>query len=284
MKVLVTGANGQLGKCLKDVAHLYPGTQFLFMGRENFALEQFEMVRTVLDSVRPDWVINAAAYTAVDKAEVETTLAFLINGESVGHLAAVCAANGARLLNVSTDYVFDGTKSSPYLETDTTNPVGVYGASKLQGENLCLHHAPDSIVVRTSWVYSQHGHNFVKTMLRLMGEKDAINVVNDQHGNPTYAIDLASALLQIVHHKSPASGVYHFSNSGPITWFQLANAIRELTGSHCQINPITTDQYPTPAKRPAWSVLSNDKIQQTFGIAQKDWRLSLQHCLKALGH
>src|SRR5512137_93790 len=132
MKVLVTGANGQLGKCLKDVAHLYPGTHFLFMGRENFALEQFEMVRTVLESVRPDWVINAAAYTAVDKAEVETALAFLINGESVGHLAAVCAANEIRLLNVSTDYVFDGTKSSPYLETDTTNPIGVYGASKLQ--------------------------------------------------------------------------------------------------------------------------------------------------------
>jgi dTDP-4-dehydrorhamnose reductase len=199
-------------------------------------------------------------------------------------LAAICAANDIRLLNVSTDYVFDGTKSAPYLETDTTGPIGVYGASKLQGENLCLHHAPTSIVVRTSWVYSQHGHNFVKTMLRLMGDRDAINVVNDQHGNPTYAIDLAAALLQIVHHESPASGIYHFSNSGPITWFQLANAIKELTGSHCQVNPITTDQYPTPAKRPTWSVMSNEKIQRTFGIVQQDWRLSLQHCLKALGH
>jgi dTDP-4-dehydrorhamnose reductase len=284
MKVLVTGANGQLGKCLKDVTHLFPDTQFLFMGRENFGLEQFEMVRTVLESVRPDWVINAAAYTAVDKAEVEATLAFLINGESVGHLASVCAANGIRLLNVSTDYVFDGTKTSPYVETDVTNPMGVYGASKLQGENLCLHYAPDSIVVRTSWVYSQHGHNFVKTMLRLMGERDSINVVNDQHGNPTYAIDLATALLQIIHLPNAAGGIYHFSNSGPITWYQLARAIKELTGSQCQINPITTDQYPTPAKRPAWSVLSNEKIQQTFEIAQQDWHVSLQQCLKALGH
>ncbi len=284
MKVLVTGANGQLGKCLKDVSHLYPDTNFLFMGRENFGLEQFEMVRTVLETVRPDWVINAAAYTAVDKAEVETTLAFLINGESVGHLASVCAANGIRLLNVSTDYVFDGSKESPYVETDVTNPIGVYGASKLQGENLCLKYAPDSIVVRTSWVYSQHGHNFVKTMLRLLGERDSINVVNDQHGNPTYAIDLAAALLQIVHHTNAASGIYHFSNSGPITWYQLASAIKELIGSQCQINPISTDQYPTPAKRPAWSVLSNEKIQQTFGIAQQDWYLSLQHCLKVLGH
>lgn len=284
MKILVSGANGQLGKCLKDVAHLYPDTQFLFMGRENFGIEQFEMVRTVLESVRPDWVINAAAYTAVDKAEVETTSAFLINGESVGHLAAVCAANSIRLLHVSTDYVFDGTKTTPYVETDVTNPIAVYGASKLQGENLCLQYAPNSIVVRTSWVYSQHGHNFVKTMLRLMKERESINVVNDQHGNPTYAIDLATVLLQIAHQKSPASGTYHFSNSGPITWFQLASAIKELTGSHCEINPITTDQYPTPARRPAWSVLSNDKIQQTFGIVQQDWRSSLQHCLQALGH
>lgn len=282
MKVLVTGANGQLGKCLKDVSHLYPDTNFLFMGRENFGLEQFEMVRTVLETVRPDWVINAAAYTAVDKAEVETALAFLINGEAVGHLAQVCAEVGSRLIQVSTDYVFDGSASTPYREDDPVNPVGVYGASKLQGETLAMQHAPESIIVRTSWVYSQHGHNFVKTMLRLMKERETIGVVNDQFGSPTYAGDLAMALLRICNHPRHVPGIFHYSNQGVISWYDFAVRIRQLSGYSCTVHPITTADYLTPAKRPAWSVLDCSKIGNIYGCLPPPWILSLEKCMRLL--
>ncbi len=282
MKILVSGANGQVGKCLKDVADSFPGVQFIFLGRENFALEQFEMVHNVLETLKPDWVVNTAAYTAVDKAENESALAFLINGEAVGNLVNACRQNDCRLLHISTDYVFDGQKHSPYVETDTVNPLGVYGASKLMGEELIEANAPDSVIVRTSWVYSSHGNNFVKTMLRLMKEKDSIGVVNDQYGCPTYAIDLAETLVQICLQQNPAAGIYHFSNTGPITWFDFASAIASITHSNCKVNAINTSQFPTLAKRPAYSVLSNEKLKSTFGIEQKDWLQSLEHCLQLL--
>lgn len=281
MKILVAGANGQLGKCLQEVANNFSRHQFHFLGREHFALDQFAMVENVLRSLQPDVVINAAAYTGVDKAEQEPALAYLINGEAAGHLAMVCHSLHIRLIHISTDYVFDGSKTSPYLETDLVNPLGVYGKSKLMGEQLIAQEHPAAIIVRTSWVYSRHGHNFVKTMLRLMKEKQEIGVVNDQFGCPTHAIDLATGLLQIAE-KEPVPGVYHFANEGIITWYHLACAIKTYTNSACIVNPISTQQFPTPAKRPAYSALSNKHIQQTFGITIGGWEQSLEQCLKTL--
>lgn len=281
MKIVVTGANGQLGKCLQDVASHFAGHQIIFLGREHCALEQFGMVQNVLQSLQPDVVINAAAYTAVDKAEQESALAMLINGEAVGHLAKVCHELHIQLIHISTDYVFDGTKNTPYVVSDPVNPIGVYGKSKLLGEQLIATHHPDSIIIRTSWVYSQHGNNFVKTMLRLMKEKEQIGVVNDQFGCPTYAIDLANAVLQIALQK-PRPGIYHFANEGVISWYQFAQAIQEIIQSNCIVNPISTAQYPTPAKRPVYSALDAQLIHETFGVKLSPWRQSLEACLQEL--
>ncbi len=194
----------------------------------------------------------------------------------------------ARLIHISTDYVFDGTATVPYKEDSPVNPQSVYGASKLEGEKQAIQFNPNSIIIRTSWVYSEFGKNFVKTMLKLMNESDEINVVNDQIGSPTYAADLAEAILNIITsfqtHHSPliTHGVYHFSNEAVISWYDFAIAIKELTGSNCKINPIPTSQYPTPAKRPAYSVLDKTKIQKTFGIALKDWKESLANCIQKI--
>jgi len=280
--ILVTGANGQLGKCLKDMSILFPGNDFYFLGRDQLPLEQFEITKNIIETLRPSIVINAAAYTAVDKAETENELAFLINGEAVGNLASVCKSTDSKLLHVSTDYVFDGNAKSPYIETDAVAPVNQYGASKLKGEQLALTTNPQTIIVRTSWVYSRHGNNFVKTMLRLMHERESIGVVNDQHGCPTYAIDLADALLRMALSPVATGGIYHFSNSGPITWFDFAKNIRDLTGSKCLVNPISTTAFPTPAKRPYYTAMSNEKIKEDFGITQKKWLESLSICLAQL--
>ena len=283
MKIVVTGANGQLGKCLQDVASNFPALQCIFLGREHCDLQQFGMVSQVLQALKPDWVINAAAYTAVDKAEQETQAADLINGEAVGHLAKVCKDIAAKLIHVSTDYVFDGTATQPYVETDAVHPVGAYGKSKLIGEQLIQQlYADGAVIVRTSWVYSRHGANFVKTMLRLMKEKESIGVVNDQLGSPTYAIDLANALLSICQHPKFVPGIFHYSNSGIISWYDFAVAIREISGLTCKVNPITTADFPTPAKRPAWSVLNCSKIQTTYGSAIPEWEASLQQCMTLL--
>lgn len=283
MKIVVTGANGQLGKCLQDVAANFPSLHCISLGREHCDLQQFGMVSQVLHSLKPDWVLNAAAYTAVDKAEQETIAANLINGEAVGHLAKVCSDIGAKLLHVSTDYVFDGTATKPYVETDAVNPVGAYGKSKLIGERQIQQFYPEgSVIVRTSWVYSRHGSNFVKTMLRLMKEKEAIGVVNDQLGSPTYAIDLANALLSICQHPQFVPGIFHYCNSGIISWYDFAVAIQEISGLNCMVKPITTADFPTPAKRPAWSVLNCDKIQKTYGCAIQPWKDSLQQCMTLL--
>jgi dTDP-4-dehydrorhamnose reductase len=209
-------------------------------------------------------------------------LAYLINGESVGHLAKVCKGLHISLVHISTDYVFDGTKDSPYEETDKVNPLGVYGRSKLMGEQLIAEADDTAIIIRTSWVYSRHGNNFVKTMLRLLQEKERIGVVNDQFGCPTYAIDLARAIVEICTQKDAPGGIYHYSNSGPISWFTFASAIAKKINSQCLVEPIATSQYPTPAQRPKWSVLSNAKINKTFGLQHLNWENSLDACLMAL--
>jgi dTDP-4-dehydrorhamnose reductase len=293
-KILVTGANGQLGKELQQLSPSFPhpiaiGYEFIFLTREKLAINEFESVKDSFKVYNPDYCINCAAYTAVDKAESEKDLAFMINGEAVGVLAAVCKEHNCRFIHISTDYVFNGQANAPYKEDSAVDPQSVYGASKLEGEKLALQFNPDSIIIRTSWVYSEFGKNFVKTMLRLMNEKEEVNVVNDQIGSPTYAADLAAAALQIITHLPGrdntglvSTGIYHFSNQGTISWYDFALAIKDLSGSKCKINPISTSQYPTPVKRPANSVFDKTKIQQTFGIALKDWKQSLETCIRKI--
>lgn len=286
-KILVTGANGQLGKELRVLAPAFPGFEFLFLSREDLPIHHFPLVRQYFQTLQPAYCINAAAYTAVDRAEQERDLAFQVNAEAVGVLAEVCNTHHTRLVHISTDYVFNGKGQRPYLPEDKTDPQNVYGFSKRKGEELARQKDPDCLIIRTSWVYSRFGKNFVKTMVKLMGEKESLSVVNDQTGSPTYAADLAEAILQVIsqtqkdaHNWHP--GIYHYSNEGVITWFDFARAIREETGSSCSLKPISTAEFPTPASRPAYSVLDKTSFTKTFGIPLKDWKASLHRCLHLL--
>lgn len=277
--ILVTGAGGQLGRELQELSFSFPAFSFVFLSREELPIDQAGSVLTVFAMHRPSYCINCAAYTAVDKAEIEEVLAYKVNAEGAGILATTCRQYDTRYVHISTDYVFAGTATSPYKENEVTEPQGVYGASKLEGEKRIVLLNPDSIIIRTSWVYSAYGKNFVKTMLRLMSEREAIGVVNDQTGSPTYAADLAAAILQIISSGQWESGTYHFSNQGIITWFDFAVAIRDLAGKSCRVNAITTADYPTPARRPAYSVLDTTKIEAVYGIRPGYWKDSLQRCL-----
>jgi dTDP-4-dehydrorhamnose reductase len=274
--VLITGAGGQLGRCFRALEETYTQCRFLFAAKEMLPVEDTGAAGKFFLNNTITYCINCAAYTAVDKAETETTAAFLINAEAVGNLAAICKQHGTTFIHISTDYVFDGTGTIPYQETDAVNPVNAYGASKLMGEQLALAANPASIIVRTSWLYSPYGHNFVKTMLRLMAERESINVVNDQVGRPTYAPDLAGAIMQMIAGNKFKGGVYHFSNTGDaISWYDFAVAVKELSGSSCTVNPIGTAAYPTPAKRPAYSVLDVSLITQQFLLSIPHWKESL---------
>ena len=287
-KILVTGANGQLGMELQQLAAGYPGFDFVFTTREQLPLDDLNALDRFISEHKPQYCINCAAYTAVDKAESEMELAFRINAEAPGIMAASCKTNNIQFIHVSTDYVFNGNGSAPFKEDDKTDPVNLYGASKLEGETMVMKSDPKSIIIRTGWVYSEFGKNFVKTMLRLMGEREQISVVSDQYGTPTYAADLADAIMKIIssvqdpaqHSQTTAQkGIFHFSNQGQISWYDFAVAIRDLIGSSCRVNPISTSEYPTPAKRPAYSVLDKSKISNTFNIQIKDWKASLAVCL-----
>ena len=281
LTILVTGANGQLGKELQVLAPGFADYRFLFAAKEDLNIEDVDAIEKYFLNHPINFCINCAAYTAVDKAETENESAFLINAAAVANLAKVCNKNKTQLIHISTDYVFDGTASQPYKETDKTNPVSIYGKSKLQGEELAMQHAPSTIIIRTAWLYSSFKANFVKTMLRLMKEKDSINVVNDQFGCPTYAADLALAIMQIIvsnkSNKNP--GIYHYTNAGVTNWYEFAVAIKNITKSNCTVNPISTAQYPTAAKRPAYSVLDTSKIKDVFALSIPDWEDSLQKCL-----
>ena len=281
-KILVTGANGQLGKELQKIAASYSQFEFIFLSKKDLPIHHFKMLRDYFSVYHPAYLINCAAYTAVDRAEQEKILAFQVNAEAVGVLAAICKENNTKFIHISTDYVFDGKASEPYKEDSLTNPQTVYGASKLEGEKEALKYDPDSIIIRTSWVYSEYGKNFVRTMLKLMKEKEEINVVNDQVGSPTYAGNLAEVIMQIISTGKWIPGIYHFCNKGIISWYEFAFAIKELTGSNCKINPISTSGYPTPAKRPAYSVLNTSKVNETFDIQLKNWKESLTACLSHL--
>lgn len=281
-KILVTGANGQVGKELRKLSAAYPDIQFLFLSREDLAIHHYELVRNFFRSFGPDACINCAAYTAVDKAESERDMARIVNAESVGVLAAVCREHGARFIHISTDYVFDGSATRPYTESDETAPLNVYGLTKREGEIEALAQNPDAVIVRTSWVYSVFGKNFVKTMKKLMAERESVSVVADQWGSPTHARDLADCLLRIALSEHWVPGIFQYSNEGDITWFQFADAIREITGSNCMVKPIPTADYPTPAKRPLYTVMDKSRIRDTYGIHLIHWKDSLRDCLDML--
>ena len=282
--ILVTGANGQLGSEMQVITIAYPNYNFLFVTKDKLSIDDEEAVKQYFLDHKIDYCVNCAAYTAVDKAETEVEKALSINGTAVGNLAAICKLNNTQFIHVSTDYVFDGTATSPYKEDNPVSPVNSYGATKLKGEELALQNNPASIIIRTSWVYSSFGNNFVKTMLRLMKEREEISVVSDQVGCPTYAADLAAAIMQIIISKNTEeqAGIYNYSNAGAINWHQFAIAIKELSDSKCLVNPIPSSQYPTPAKRPAYSVLDTSKIQKNFNIQIPEWKDSLQKCLALL--
>ncbi len=281
-KILVTGANGQLGKELRDLASAHPDIEFLFLSREDLPIHHFELVRNMFASFSPDYCINCAAYTAVDKAEQEAELAQIVNATSVGILAAVSAAHDCRFIHVSTDYVYGGDASEPYTEDSSTAPTSVYGKTKLAGEQEAIENDPLALVIRTSWVYSYHGNNFVKTMMRLMKDRKEISVVNDQKGSPTWAADLASFILNIISQSQWHPGIYNYSNDGEITWYDFALEIKRLVDADCIVHPIPSSAYPTPAKRPAYSVLDKQKIKRVFGIDPESWKLSLEKCVSRL--
>lgn len=280
--VLVTGQNGQVGNELKVLSTQYSQFDYVFTDVDELDITDAKKVNEFFDRYQPAVCINAAAYTAVDKAETDKDLALKINAYAVGNLAENCSKINAKFIHISTDYVFDGTASSPYKEDYQVNPVNFYGESKLKGEEIALEKNPSTVIIRTSWVYSFFGNNFVKTMLRLMKERESITVVNDQFGSPTYAADLAAAIMHIAVRPQDKPGIYHFSNEGIISWFDFAVAINELVGLSCNVKPVDTSGYPTPAKRPAYSAMNKEKIKSTFGIEIKPWKESLQKCLQLL--
>lgn len=284
--VVVTGKNGQLGWELQQLASSFESRyDFVFADRTMLDMSQPETIAPFIAQYRPQYVLNCAAYTAVDKAESEQLEAMTINGISVGELATACEQHHCKLITISTDYVFDGNGTSPYQPDTPTDPVNYYGYSKCIGEQLAQKNNPSSIIVRTSWVYSEHGHNFVKTMLRLMKERPELKVVSDQVGSPTYAADLAAALMQIVEEDrrgNHRSGIYHYSNTGVISWYDFALAIRDHAKLTANVLPIPGTAYPTPASRPAYSVMDTSKVQADFGIILQPWEERLAQCLRQL--
>ncbi len=278
--ILVTGSYGQLGSEIKELSSDYKELKFLFTDVDTLDITNFKRLENFFDENQVDFVINCAGYTNVDKAETDKDAAYLINAAAVKYLAELTNKKSAKLIHISTDYVFDGTGNEPYKEDDATNPTSVYGETKLQGELEILAKAKDAIIIRTSWLYSSYGNNFVKTMLRLGKERNELNVVSDQTGNPTYAKDLAKVILDIINNSSDNSenfipGIYHYSNEGICSWYDFAAEIFKIANISCKINPIKTRDFPTPAKRPFYSVLNKSKIKSTFGITIPHWKDSL---------
>jgi dTDP-4-dehydrorhamnose reductase len=289
MKILVIGKNGQLGKSIhKRVTNNEHTDEFVFVGREELDLSSTDSITSYFNHNNFDIIINCAAHTAVDKAEEEAVLANQINHLAVTQLAQIAKMQQAKLIHISTDYVFDGESDKPYSETDVTNPINIYGKTKLAGEQALKEIMPtDAIIIRTSWVYSEYGNNFVKTMLRLSQERDELSVVSDQIGSPTYATDLANAILDTMQNKTfeelgQETQVYHYSNAGEISWYEFSKEIFELADTQCNVSPITTEQYPTPVKRPKNTLMNKDKIAETFSVNIPDWKESLNTCMAIL--
>lgn len=285
-RILVTGANGQLGSELRTLAAQGAPYRFLFTDTGTLDIGDREAVLAFLHENRPEYIVNCAAYTAVDQAEDEPELCYRINRDAVGNLADGAARTGARIVHVSTDYVFDGTHHTPYREDDAPAPDSVYGRSKYEGELRLLAACPQSVILRTAWLYSASGRNFVKTMLRLAGERDEIRVVADQIGTPTYAADLAAVILTVIDRSEAGCfhpGLYHYSNEGVCSWYDFAVFILQAAGfGRCRVVPIETADFPAKARRPFYSVLNKSKIKHTYGLGIPHWSDSLARCLQAL--
>ncbi len=286
--IVIAGRHGQLGQELVQASVAYDDAFiFLFAGRYELDLGKPETITAFFEKHQPAYFINCAAYTAVDKAEAEQEAAYTINAESVGMIAQQCHKYGCIFVTISTDYVFDGKCTRPYQINDATDPVNYYGFTKWVGEKLALENNNKTIVIRTSWLYSTRGNNFVKTILRLMKEKTELTVVSDQIGCPTYSADLADAILKIITSLEKGNnhyGIYQYSNSGAISWFDFAVAIGDIAKLSCQVIPVPTSAYPTAAKRPAYSVMDTSQIAKTYGIDIKDWKESLEDCIAKISH
>jgi len=293
MRILVIGKNGQLGRSIQKLVNT--GTKignnqspndFIFVGSEELDLSSESSISNYFGNNKFDLIINCAAYTQVDKAEQEADLANQINHLAVKQLASIAINQQAGLIHISTDYVFDGESNKPYLETDTPNPINVYGRTKLAGEKALQTVMPmNALVIRASWLYSEYSNNFVSTMLKLGKKQDELSVVNDQIGSPTYAADLAEAILTIINNKDYQNKecpteIYHYSNEGEISWYDFAREIFKIKKIECEVNSIATKQYPTPSKRPRNTLMSKNKIVKLFSLVIYDWVESLQNCIK----
>ena len=290
MKILVTGANGQLGKSIQKITSSEKqNNEFFFTGRSELDFSQNKNIEKYFEKNSFDVIINCAAYTSVDKAESEVRLASQINHLAVEKLAEITLKNKVKLIHISTDYVFNGKNSQPYIETTKTDPINIYGKTKLAGEKSIQAIMPtNAIIIRVSWLYSEYGNNFVSTMLKLAKGRDELNVVSNQIGSPTYATDLASVILKIIKNKefreeSQTTQIYHYSNEGEISWYEFAKEIFQLSKIQCSINPIPMEQYPAPANRPKNTLMNKDKIAETFDINTLDWKESLNICIAILG-
>lgn len=287
--ILITGAGGQLGQELQSLASHYPQWTFLAPTRQELDITDESILIDFFNTHQPDYCLNTAAYTAVDKAEEEHDLAYAINAQAAAAIARLCKQHNTQLIHYSTDYVYKGDNNRPLLENDATLGDGVYAQSKLQGDQLVLREMPTAMIIRTSWVYSSFGHNFVKTMLRLGQQREALSVVFDQIGTPTYAYDLAAASLEIIKKsetgqvsKQQLGGIFHYSNEGVCSWYDFAIRIFELSDIECKVSPIESKDYPTPASRPHYSVLNKAKIKNALGITIPHWQDGLKRCLAKL--
>jgi dTDP-4-dehydrorhamnose reductase len=280
--ILVTGAQGQLGREFQALQASFPQYHFLFADRNELQIADEDSINNYFFNNDIDVCVNCAAFTAVDKAEQERELATSVNATAVGYLAKACKKNNTQFIHISTDYVFDGTATSPYKPDDKTSPVNFYGQTKLEGELNAIKENENSIIIRTAWVYSSFGNNFVKTMMRLMNERETIGVVNDQRGAPTYAADLAATIMQIIDKNNFVASIYHYSNKGNISWYDFAKEIAAQINTTCIVNPISTAQFPTAAARPAYSVLDTSKIEETYGFIIPEWKESLKECIKLM--
>lgn len=286
MKILITGVNGQLGSEFKFISKDYSDYKFIFTDRQTLDITNEKLVASAIQNIKPDFVINTAAYTAVDSAENQLDMAKSINEQAPSYLAKHCNAIGSKLIHYSTDYVYNQLVNHPLTENDPVNPSCVYAKTKLAGEDIILKKCPSSIIIRTSWVYSTFGNNFVKTMLLLGKERDSLNIVSDQIGTPTYARDIANTTMSLLQNVIDPNfneyGIYNYSNEGVTNWADFAKTIFELENISCEVYPISTKEYGAPADRPLWSVLSKEKIIRIFGIEIPHWETSLKKCLQEL--
>lgn len=281
MKILITGSKGQLGNEFQEIAKS-SDWEFIFTDYEELDITNKEEVLGFFKEKKPEICINCAAYTAVDKAETERELSDKINVTGSENLALGCAESGAVLFQISTDFVFDGTSSRPLKEDQPTAPVNYYGESKLQGELAVAKVLKEHFIIRTSWLYSTFGNNYVKTMIKLSETRDELNIIADQIGTPTFARDLADAIVHIINQKSQVYGTYHYSNEGVASWYDFTKAVFEYANIGTKVNPIPTEKYPTPAARPAYSVMDKTKIKETFALEIPYWRESLKECIDLL--